>query len=137
MKVIVTKEFVFDTSDFYRIAFLKGDIIEYSRYHMASDKTEGTFDHRIRIDRDNDTYFGEDFAIEKYTEEFKGLEDYPVETSSKNVNQHVQIQRIEGQSKTNKFLLGIPKENIIDIKPMEHNTYLVIYAEEEHEEGKV
>ena len=52
-------------------------------------------------------------------------------------NQHVQIQRIEGQGNTNDFLLSIPKENIIDIKPMEHNTYLVIYAEEEHEENEV
>lgn len=52
-------------------------------------------------------------------------------------NQHVQIQRIEGQGNTNNFLLSIPRENIIDIKPMEHNTYLIIYAEEEHEENKV
>ena len=52
-------------------------------------------------------------------------------------NQHVQIQRIEGQGNTNNFLLSIPRENVIDIKPMEHNTYLVIYAEEEHEENKV
>ena len=52
-------------------------------------------------------------------------------------NQHVHIQRIEGQGNTNNFLLSIPRENVIDIKPMEHNTYLVIYAEEEHEENKV
>ena len=52
-------------------------------------------------------------------------------------NQHVQIQRIEGQGNTNDFLLSIPRENIIDIKPMENNTYLVIYAEEEHEENEV
>ena len=52
-------------------------------------------------------------------------------------NQHVQIQRIEGLGNTNDFLLGIPKENIIDIKPMEHNTYLIIYAEEEHEVNNV
>lgn len=52
-------------------------------------------------------------------------------------NQHVQIQRIEGQGNTNDFLLSIPRENIIDIKPMEHNTYLIIYAEEEHEENEI
>lgn len=52
-------------------------------------------------------------------------------------NQHVQIQRIEGEGNTNEFLLGIPRENVIDIKSMEHNTYLVIYAEEEHEENEV
>lgn len=52
-------------------------------------------------------------------------------------NQHVQIQRIEGQGNTNDFLLSIPRENIIDVKPMEHNTYLIIYAEEEHEGNKV
>lgn len=51
--------------------------------------------------------------------------------------EHVQIQRIEGLGNTNDFLLSIPKENIIDIKPMEHNTYLIIYAEEEHEENEV
>ncbi len=52
-------------------------------------------------------------------------------------NQHVQIQRIEGLGNTIDFLSSIPKENIIDIKPMEHNTYLIIYAEEEHEENEV
>lgn len=52
-------------------------------------------------------------------------------------NQHVQIQRIEGQGNTNDFLLSISRENIIDVKPMEHNTYLIIYAEEEHEGNKV
>ena len=56
---------------------------------------------------------------------------------NKHTEKHVQIQRIEGQGNTNDFLLSIPRENIIDIKPMEHNTYLVIYAEEEHEENNV
>ena len=45
-------------------------------------------------------------------------------------NQHVQIERIESVTKVNKFLSNIKRENVIDIKPMEHNTYLVIYAEE-------
>ena len=57
--------------------------------------------------------------------------------ADKYINQHVQIQRIEGQGNTNDFLLGIPRENVIDIKPMENNTYLIIYAEEEHEENEV
>ena len=58
-------------------------------------------------------------------------------STNKYINQHVQIQRIEGQGNTNEFLLSIPRENIIDIKPMENNTYLVIYATEEYEENKV
>lgn len=43
-------------------------------------------------------------------------------------NQYVQIERIESTAKVNKFLSNIPRENIVDIKPMEHNTYLVIYT---------
>lgn len=52
-------------------------------------------------------------------------------------NQFVQIQKFDSVHSTNKFLKDIPRENIIDIKPMENNTYLVIYAEEEHEENEV
>lgn len=46
-------------------------------------------------------------------------------------NQHVQIERIESVTKVNKFLSNIKRENIVDIKPMEHNTYLIIYTKED------
>jgi len=48
-------------------------------------------------------------------------------------NQYVQIERIESVTKVNKFLSNIKRENIVDIKPMEHNTYLVIYTKEDEQ----
>lgn len=58
-----------------------------------------------------------------------------LDNMNKYAKQHIQIQRIEGQGNVNNFLLSIPRENVIDIKPMKHNTYLVIYAKEEHDGG--
>lgn len=46
-------------------------------------------------------------------------------------NHYVQIQRLESVHDANKFLKDIPKENVIDVKPMENNTYLVIYTKED------
>ena len=43
----------------------------------------------------------------------------------------VQIDRIESKRAVNDILKGIPGKNVIDIKPMENNTYLVIYKEYE------
>ena len=45
-------------------------------------------------------------------------------------NQFVQIQKFDSVHSTNKFLKDIPRENIIEIKPLENNTYLVIYGED-------
>ena len=45
-------------------------------------------------------------------------------------DQYVQIQKFDSVLNTNKFLKNIPKENVIEIKPLENNTYLVIYSEE-------
>ncbi len=45
-------------------------------------------------------------------------------------NQCIQIQKFDSVHNTNKFLKNIPKENIIEIKPLENNTYLVTYSEE-------
>lgn len=42
----------------------------------------------------------------------------------------LQIQKFDSVHNTNKFLKTIPKENIIEIKPLENNTYLVTYSEE-------
>ena len=60
-----------------------------------------------------------------------------LDNMNKYAKQHIQIQRIEGQGNVNNFLLSIPRENVIDIKPMEYNTYLVIYAKEEHERNEI
>jgi len=46
-------------------------------------------------------------------------------------NQYVQIKRVDSIHDTNRILKDIPKENVIDIKPMENNTYLIIYASED------
>ena len=53
-----------------------------------------------------------------------------VSASAAPVNQSVQIQKFDSVLNTNKFLKNIPKENVIEIKPLENNTYLVIYSEE-------
>ena len=45
-------------------------------------------------------------------------------------NQFVQIQKFDSVHNTNEFLKTIPKENVIEIKPLEYNTYLVTYSEE-------
>lgn len=42
----------------------------------------------------------------------------------------LQIQKFDSVHNTNKFLKTIPKENVIEIKPLENNTYLVTYSEE-------
>lgn len=42
----------------------------------------------------------------------------------------LQIQKFDSVHNTNKFLKNIPKENVIEIKPLENNTYLVTYSEE-------
>lgn len=44
--------------------------------------------------------------------------------------QCIQIQKFDSVSNTNKFLKNIPKENVIKVKPLENNTYLVTYSEE-------
>ena len=44
--------------------------------------------------------------------------------------QCIQIQKFDSVYNTNEFLKTIPKENVIEIKPLEYNTYLVTYSEE-------
>lgn len=39
----------------------------------------------------------------------------------------VQIQKFDSVHSTNKFLKTISEKNVIEIKPLENNTYLVIY----------
>lgn len=129
-RVIVTTSFsIYDT---FRgeLCLNKDDIIEYERYNACDDKTF-TAIARIRIFsfRAKIMYDVPDFIIEGYVQNIS--EPLPKTEPPK----HIQIQRIEGQGNTNDFLLGIPREDVIDIKPMEHNTCLVIYAEEEHEEN--
>lgn len=45
-------------------------------------------------------------------------------------NQCLQIQKFDSVYNTNEFLKNIPKENVIEIEPLENNTYLVTYSEE-------
>lgn len=49
---------------------------------------------------------------------------------SASADQHVQIQKFDSVYHANEFLENIPKENVIEIKPLENNTYLIIYCEE-------
>ena len=45
-------------------------------------------------------------------------------------NYIVQIERIESVTKTNEFLSKLYKEQILEVRPMENNTYLVVYTKE-------
>ena len=49
--------------------------------------------------------------------------------SSKEDKKVIQIERIESVTKTNEFLSKLYKEQILEVRPMENNTYLVVWAE--------
>ena len=149
MKWLVHTQIVFRTNEDIYAIIQKGQVIEFERY---TERLSG--EQAIKIETDDDIYYGKVIDIEDYVSpitlksKMNDINDaiqytkdcnqaFQLGKESAFSNQHVQIQRIEGKSNTNDFLLGIPRENVIDIKPMEHNTYLVIYAEEEHEENKV
>lgn len=93
-------------------------------------------DSVIESDNVNELYSVNDYIKQQMKDNAAFNQGFNLGKQSAFSNQHIQIQRIEGRGNTNDFLLGIPRENVIDIKPMEHNTYLVIYTEEEHEEMK-
>lgn len=125
---------VYDYFDNSKVkSFKKGDIIEYERYDKRDANPCGLVVFFIRISYGDMIIRVPDFIIEGYVTNVPE----PLTHCYTPKKEHVQIQRIEGQGNANNFLLSIPRENIIDIKPMEHNTYLVIYTEEEHEENKV
>lgn len=46
---------------------------------------------------------------------------------------HIQIQRLDSVVNANNFLMTINKEDVVDVKPMENNTYLIIYICEDKE----
>lgn len=129
LEAVVFKTFtVFDDITKHTHIFRQDDVIKYERFAACS-VTSNALPY-IRIFHNDVTISTPDFAIEQFVQSMsKSVYDRPLE--------HIQIQRIEGQGNTNAFLLGIPRENVIDIKPMEHNTYLIIYAEEEHKENEV
>lgn len=128
-EAVVFKTFtVYDDTTKRSYIFEPHDVIEYERFAACS--TDSNALPYIRIFHNGRTISTPDFVIEQFVQSMS-------EPVCNKLLEHVQIQRIEGQGNTNKFLLGIPRENIINIKPMENNTYLVIYAEEEHEENEV
>ena len=129
IEAVVFKTFtVFDDTTKHTYIFEQGDNIKYERFAACS-ITSSALPY-IRIFYNDKMISTSDFVIEQFVQSMS-------ESVCNRLLEHVQIQRIEGQGNTNNFLLSIPRENVIDIKPMEHNTYLVIYAEEEHEENKV
>lgn len=125
-RALVTVGFIIHDKENKGVFINEGDRINYERYD--DDTCIKIFHYSTRELYDVPAYFPIEDYVEVIPEPLLRLH-YPVE--------HVQIQRIEGQGNTNDFLLGIPRENVIDVKPMENNTYLIIYAEEEHEENKV
>lgn len=109
---IVTKGFKFDCFDGKEKRFVTGDLIDYRRYNK-----QGILALHIKMNDDN--YKGINFDIENYVEKIVPNK------------KHIQIQRLDSVVNANKFLMTISKDDVVDIKPMENNTYLVIYASED------
>lgn len=103
----------------------KGDIIEYERYDTrGSNPCELVY--FIRILHDNMIIHVPDFIIEGYVTNVPEIPMHYYTPKEK----HVHIERCEGTFNANKLMSNIPREDIIDVKPMDNNTYLVIYVKE-------
>ena len=109
---IVTKGFEFECFSGEVKRFVTGDLIEYTRYSRP--KNSKAYPVGLHIKANNCSYKGVDFDIENYTKEI---------TTEK----HIQIKRVDSVINANNFLMTINKDDVVDIKPMESNTYLVIY----------
>lgn len=111
---IVTKGFEFECFSGEVKRFVTGDFIEYIRYTKPKN-SKACYPVGLHIRANNCSYKGVDFDIENYTKEI---------TTEK----HIQIKRLDSVASANNFLMTINKNDVVDIKPMENNTYLVIYV---------
>ena len=121
-KAVTSKEIIFHDFSGSQITIAKDTTIQYERYEVAMVDEPSMKCMRIYVA--GYTYHGEDFLIEGYVTK-------PLEPSCTRPPKHVHVERCDGTFQTNKFMSNIPREDIIDVKPMENNTYLVIYAKED------
>ena len=143
MSYAVHTRIYFNTFDNKNVNIEKGSLITFNRFTRSGEDA-------IAITLGNTVYEGLDFCIEKYVTPYedyvkKDCADYIKQMKEDNTafrmgynldkqgSGIVQIQRCEGTFNTNKFIADMPRERIIDIKPMEHDTYLVLYVKEDEE----
>ena len=131
----VTKQIVFNTFDKInkRVIFEPEMELDYKRFFGIGKPSY----LQIRCnDICIDSFIeGPDFPIEDYVEkinegtgeEFRQQADRPNQEMPYTVQVEMKPSRIE----TNSFLKTIPGKNVIDIKPMVNNCYLIIYKEVE------
>ena len=110
---IVTKGFEFECFTGQVKRFVTGDLIDYIRYNRP--KNSKAYSVGIHIKMNDDSYKGVNFDIENYVEKIVPNK------------KHIQIQRLDSVVNANNFLMTVNKEDVVDVKPMENNTYLVIY----------
>ena len=130
LKAVVFKSFtVFDDTTNKQYLFRQGDIIEYERFAACS--VASTALPYIRISINDKTLSTPDFIIEQFVQSMSEPTTESDIVSNKGNNKHVHIERCDGTFNSNKFMSNIPREDIIDVKPMENNTYLIIYVKED------
>ena len=120
-RAVVLDDFSF-VGDYGIVHVDKGAIIKYERTTRSDCEGDHTI---IQIFYNDKFYFSNDFTIEAFVQI---LPEVPA--SAAPANQYVQIQKFDSVCHTNEFLKNIPKANVIEIKPLENNTYLIIYSEE-------
>ena len=129
----VTKQIIFDTFDKInkRVIFEPEMELGYIRFFRT-----GKLPYiQIRCDDVcTDSFIeGPDFDIENYVEEITPLSkmNHEIQQSIKEQEESytVQVEMKSSRHDLNKYLKTIPGKNVIDIKPIENNCYLVIYKE--------
>ena len=159
IRALVKTDIRFHTIDDKIIEIPYGTVIEYERWNKPDimDKSV-TCDTLITIRyawSAKDKYTGPDFDIENYVESIE--EETPLSKMNRELQQFieeqeeytrvfnlgvetgksmkeeepytVQVEIRPSRTELNEYLKTIPGKNVIDIKPMEHNCYLVIYKE--------
>lgn len=127
-RAIVTISFMIYDEFNGELYLSKNDVIEYERYTSYDAATMGPRTRMRIFYFDTKLWYDiPDFIIEGYVTTIpQPLLNYQSDKKDK----CFQIQKFDSVHNTNKFLKNIPKENVIEIKPLENNTYLVTYSEE-------
>ena len=139
VRAIVSKEIKFQPlNNGTVITFNVGETIEYERWKRPTDGKPVIIIKYAFGEYSKYEYLGADFDIENYVEEVPNLSKF-AEASRQQAdrtyrpNQElpyiVQVEMRNSRIELNKYLKTIPGKNVIDIKPMENNCYLVIYKE--------
>ena len=139
VRAIVSKEIKFQPlNNGTVITFNVGETIEYERWKRPTDGEDVITIKYAFGEYSKYEYLDTDFDIENYVEEVPNLSKF-AEASRQQVdrtyrpNQElpyiVQVEMRNSRIELNKYLKTIPGKNVIDIKPMENNCYLVIYKE--------